>query len=365
MSFSKKNLIQLLEVAVKHNASDIHLRTDESPVLRIQGEMVPVQSRTINLEDMSEVVKIIQELDDCPTRIQHHLVENEIDGGFSIENLIRTRYNIFRYNGRIGIIMRLVKMSIPSLDELHFSKTFKEISNQRRGLVLVTGATGSGKSTTLAAMINYINATRKCHIITIEDPIEYLHSQNISRVTQREVGRDTNSYTDALKAALRQDPDVILVGEMRDPETISIALKAAETGHLVLSTVHTTNALSTIGRIISMFPSTEQKDVRKRLAVNLYATISQRMLKKADSKGIVIAQEIMLTDPGIKECIRGDEPLERIMKIIKGGIDGAKNGSHTFDQHITKLFKDGVITKETALEATSSQSDFIQQLLVE
>lgn len=359
MAFSKQNLISLIQVAVQHKASDIHIRTNEVPCLRIKGELIPIQSKPLSSEDTLEVAKIILNKKDIAEKMSQI---KEVDGGFAIPSLCRVRYNLFKYDRKIGMILRIINETIPSIKELGLKSVISNICNAKRGLVLVTGPTGSGKSTTLAAMIDRINEQKSSHIITIEDPIEYLHPQRKSRVTQREIGRDTESFTSGLRAALRQDPDIILIGEMRDVETIQIALKAAETGHLVLSTVHTTNALATIGRIISMFPPQEQEDVRKRLAINLYATISQRMLKRADGKGVVIAQEIMVSNPGIKECISGEEPLERMLEVIKENNGPGGNGSISFDQHIMELFNDKLISKETALTAVSSQSDFITQL---
>lgn len=359
MAFSKQNLISLVKVAVDHQASDIHLRTDEKPCLRIRGELVPIQTKEFTPEDMGEIAKMVLQKKELIDKLPSL---KEFDGGFAIKGLCRIRYNFLRYDGKIGIIMRIVNAVIPSTKQLGLPSVINKIASQKRGLILVTGPTGSGKSTTLAAMIDHINETKSTHIITVEDPVEYLHPQKKSRLTQREVGKDTEDFNTALRGALRQDPDVILIGEMRDPETVQIALKAAETGHTVFSTVHTTNALATIGRIISMFPPEEQKDVRKRLSVNLYSTISQRMLKRADGKGIVIAQEIMITTPGVKECIEGDEPLERIIDIIEEGHGPGGNGSQSFDQHIMHLFENRIIDKETALGAVSSQSDFIQKL---
>lgn len=362
MAFSIKNLTSLAQVAVQNRASDIHLRTDEAPCLRINGEMIPVQTKSFSFEDMVDIANILLGED----RLAGKLDEiNEMDGGFAIEGLCRIRYNLFRYNQKLGIILRIVNTQIPTIESLGLSKALKKIAGQRRGLILLTGATGSGKSTTLAAMIDEINEHRACHIVTIEDPIEYLHTQKKARISQREVGKDTDNFTTALRSALRQDPDVILIGEMRDPETISTALKAAETGHVVFSTIHTTNAVTSIGRIISMFPPEEQEDVRKRLSENIYATISQRMLKKKAEKGVVIAQEIMVTSPGIKECILGEEPLARITTVIEDGKGPGGNGSQSFDQHIMELYQSGQISKETALSAVSSESDFIQQLTVE
>lgn len=346
MGFSKQNLISLIKVGVQHNASDIHIRTDERPCLRIRGELVPVETKEFKAEDVIEISKIILQRKSLTDRISSL---KEYDGGLSIPGLCRIRYNFFRYDKKIGIVMRIVNSDIPSLKDLGLPKVLAKISDQKRGLVLVTGPTGSGKSTTLAAMIDHINENRNCHIVTVEDPVEYLHPQKRSRLSQREVGKDTDDFNTALRGALRQDPDVILIGEMRDPETVQIALKAAETGHIVFSTVHTTNAITTIGRIISMFPPEEQRDVRKRLSVNLYSTISQRMLKKADNSGV-------------KECIEGEEPLERIIEIIEEGNGPGGNGSQSFDQHIMALYENRIIDKKTALGAVTSQSDFLQKL---
>jgi twitching motility protein PilT len=362
VAFSEKNLVSLVKVAVQHNASDIHIRTGESPCLRIRGDMIPVQTKNFSFEDVEDIAKILI----GSTRSNFNISEiNELDGAYAVEDLCRLRFNFFRYNQNIGIILRIINTKIPSISDLGLVPIVKDIANQRRGLILLTGATGSGKSTTLAAMINQINEQRNCHIITIEDPIEYLHTQKKARITQREVGSDTENFSGALRAALRQDPDVILIGEMRDPETISIALKAAETGHVVFSTIHTTNAVASIGRIIAMYPPEEQEDVRKRLAENLYATISQRMLKTAKDRQVVIAQEVMITSPGIKECILGEEPLSRITAIIEENKGDGGNGSQSFDQHIFELYNQGRISKEVALEAVSSQSDFIQKLTVD
>lgn len=359
MPFSSENLISLIKLAFQHNASDIHIRTNEPPALRIRGELIPVESKPFQQEDVMDITQMIVRRKEDRERINEY---NEYDGGFGVSGLCRIRYNFFKYHQKPGIILRLVKENVPSLEQLGLPKVLKHIASQRRGLVLVTGPTGSGKSTTLASMIRFMNEKYNYHIVTIEDPIEYIHKSIKSRVSQREVGRDTDSFTTGLRSALRQDPDVMLIGEMRDPETVQTALKAAETGHLVLSTMHTTNALATIGRIISLFPESERPEVKKRLSVNLYATIGQRMLKKKDSNGIVIAQEIMLTSPGIKECILGSEPLERISKIMQEGHKAGGNESQTFDQHIMDLYEAGDITKETALEAVTSQANFLQKI---
>ena len=362
MPFTKTNLINLVQLAVQHSASDIHIRSGEVPCLRIRGDLVPVQTNPLSADDMKEVSKIILHKKELVEKIS---TLTEYDGGFAIPGLCRIRFNFFRFNRKIGLILRIVKETIPTLDSLGLPKVLKHIAQQQRGLVLVTGATGSGKSTTLAGMIDYINTNRACHIITVEDPVEYLHPQKTARISQREIGKDTKDFASALRGALRQDPDVILIGEMRDVETVQIALKAAETGHIVFSTVHTTDAVTSIGRLISMFPPEEQIEVRKRLAENLYATISQRMLKNSDSTGVVIAQEIMVTSPGIKECIKGEESISRIPQIIREGRGKGGNGSQSFDQNIMELYEKGTITKETALGAVSSQSDFMQSLIVD
>ena len=362
MAFTLKNLTSLLTVAVQNRASDIHIRSNEQPCLRIRGDLVPIQTKAFSLDDIVDIVKIFS----TPELDYSEMIKQkaEIDGSFSVEGLCRLRFNIFKYFGQLGIVIRIVNTRIPSVADLDIAKVIPQIALQKRGLILVTGATGSGKSTTLAAMINHINENRSTHIITIEDPIEYLHTQKKSRISQREVGKDTPDFTSGLRSALRQDPDIILIGEMRDLATVDIALKAAETGHAVFSTLHTTNAIATIGRIISLYPPHEQPEIRKRLAEALYAVIGQRMLPGKNGK-IVVAQEILITTPGVKECIAGKDDISRINTILSGGVSKSNNGSQTFDQHIMSLFQKGIIDKETALEASSSQSDFIQKLTIE
>lgn len=362
MAFSKKNLESLIQVSIKNGASDVHMRSNEAPSLRIKGNLVPVQTKDFTFSDILDVFKILSKEDKSLEEI--NLIDEQ-DGAYEIEGLCRLRYNFFKYNSKAGIVLRIINTEIPSIADLNLPDTINQICKQQRGLVLLTGATGSGKSTSLAAMINQINATRATHIITIEDPIEYLHKQKKSRISQREIGIDTKDFTSGLRSALRQDPDIILIGEMRDPETVSIALKAAETGHLVLSTVHTTDAVNTIGRIMSLFQPEEQDYVRKRLSESLYATVSQRMIKSNAKSGVSVAQEIMITSPGIKECILGDEPLSRIKSIIQQGKGKGGNGSQSFDQHILSMYEKNVISKEAALEAVSSQSDFLQNLLTD
>lgn len=361
MAFTLKNLSSLVSVAINHKASDIHIRTNETPCLRISGELVPVQTKVFNADDLNDIAKILTS--ENPSEIIASAKE-EIDGAFTILDLCRIRYNIFSYFGQLGIVLRIINTHVPKLAELDMPKVLGKIALQKRGLVLVTGATGAGKSTTLAAMIDHINDNKSSHIITIEDPIEYMYVQKKSRISQREIGRDTDDFSSGLRAALRQDPDVISIGEMRDQLTVNTALKAAETGHVVFSTLHTTNTVTTIGRLISMYPAHEQPEVRKRLAENLHAIIGQRMLTGKNGR-IVIAQEIMVMSPGIRDCIIGKDDLNRIPSIISQGLGKSTNGGQTFDQHIMYLYQKGFIDKEVALEAVSSQSDFIQKLIVE
>lgn len=361
MSFTLKNLSSLLSVAIQHKASDIHIRYDEVPCLRIRGDLVPIQTKTFTENDVIDIIKILTENENVNFDING---VSELDGAYQVPELCRVRYNIFKYFNHFGIVIRVINTQVPTLSQLDMPNIIEKIALQKRGLILVTGPTGSGKSTTLSAMINHINENRGSHIISIEDPIEYLHTQKKSRISQREVGKDTESFQTGLRSALRQDPDVISIGEMRDPETAETAIKATETGHVVFSTLHTTNTLTTIGRIISMFPPHEQIEARKRLAENLYAIIGQRMIPGKNGR-TVIAQEIMVMSPGIKDCILGKDDMSRIPLIISQGLGKSNNGGQTFDQHIMYLYQKGIISKEIAMESVSSQSDFIQKLIVE
>lgn len=357
MAISKDIFINLVKMAANSNVSDIHLRTDEKPCFRLRGDLVPVKMEPLTDADL----KLI-----CSIMIKDQGVIKDIgnvkehDGSFTVPGVCRIRYNLMRYQSKIGLILRLISDKIPSTEDLKLPKVINKISEANAGLVLVTGATGSGKSSTLAAMINYINKTSAVHILTLEDPVEYVHQPIKARITQREIGSDTSDFNSALRSALRQDPDVILIGEMRDAETISIAMKAAETGHLVFGTVHTTDALSTIGRLIAMFPPEEQAVVRTRIADNLYATVSQRLVKSIDGKGRVAAQEIMINNPGIRESILDPGKTREIYTFIAKGKK--TSGAQTFDQHLTDLFKQGLISKEEAKSNASNPDDFERNL---
>ncbi len=356
MAFNKKNLEELTKVALKNGASDIHIRELEKPCFRINGALTPIKTQDFAHEDLLSLCSILAAEDD-QNRNLDDLTER--DGSYEIPNLCRLRYNILKFNGKLAIVLRIISQDIPDIDKLKLPDCLKNIAVNPRGLILVTGATGSGKSSTLAAMMNHINHTKRVHIVTIEDPIEYLHPQMKARITQREIGTDTEGFTSAFRSALRQDPDVISIGEMRDADTASIALKAAETGHAILSTVHTTDAISTIGRLISMFPPEEQDNARKRLADNLYAIVSQRLLRTADGKGRCAALEIMINSPGVKECILGKEPLQTIYTYIEKGTD--ETGSRSFEQHIAQLLEEGTISEETAAQAASN-SDLLKKM---
>src|SRR5665647_933395 len=326
MALTKEAFVNLIKSASNSGVSDIHLRTDEKPCFRMRGDLVQVKLDPITNEDLKLVCSLMIKDLDVLKRLD---TIKEHDGSFSVPKICRVRYNLMRYQGKLGLILRLISDKIPTTEELKLPKVVNKIAEANAGLVLVTGATGSGKSSTLAAMINWINKTSAVHILTLEDPVEYVHSPIKARITQREIGQDTSDFNSALRSALRQDPDIILIGEMRDAETISIALKAAETGHLVFGTVHTTDALSTIGRLISMFPPEEQNVVRTRIADNLHATISQRLLKTIDGKGRIAAQEIMINNPGIRESILDPQKTKEIYMYIEKGKN--TSGAQSFD----------------------------------
>jgi twitching motility protein PilT len=358
MAFTKEAFLNLVKSASNSGVSDIHLRTDEKPCFRIRGDLMQVKLDPLTNEDLKLVCSLMIKEPEILKRLDSI---KEHDGSFSIPNLCRVRYNLMRYQGKLGLILRLISDKVPTTEELKLPKVINKIASANSGLVLVTGATGSGKSSTLAAMINYINKTSAVHILTLEDPVEYVHTPIKSRITQREIGQDTSDFNSALRSALRQDPDIILIGEMRDAETISIALKAAETGHLVFGTIHTTDALSTIGRLIAMFPPEEQNVVRTRIADNLHATISQRLLKTVDGKGRVAAQEIMLNNPGVREALLDPHRIKEIYTYIEKGKNSS--GAQSFDQHITKLFKEGLITMEEAKSNATRPEDFERNLM--
>lgn len=332
-------IIELLETAIKMNASDLHITVGVPPIGRVNGRLEKIGEKILLPDDTLEYVK--EMLD---ARLMNKLLElGEIDFSYSQKGIGRFRANIFRQRGSYGIALRVIPMYIPNIDGMNLPPILKDLSMKRNGLVLVTGPTGSGKSTTLAAMVEHMNRNRSSHIITIEDPIEFLHSHNKSIINQREVGNDSTSFAKALRSALRQDPDVILVGEMRDLDTISTAVTAAETGHLVLSTLHTIGAANTADRIIDVFPSNQQSQIRAQLSGVLQGIISQQIIPKADEKGRVAAFEIMLATPAARNLIR-EGKTHQLQTIIE---TGAKHGMQTMDASLLKLYKSGTITTES------------------
>lgn len=338
------NLQELLTIAVENNASDLHITVGYPPVLRVNGEMqILRQYQSLTPKDNLELV---MQATDGKTFEKLEKV-GELDSSISYQGLGRFRVNIFKQRGTYGMAIRAVGSSIPSIESLKLPEKLKDFAREHRGLVLVTGPTGSGKSTTLAALINLINEERKCHILTLEDPIEYLHKHNKSIVNQREIGHDTESFANALRASLRQDPDVILVGEMRDLETISIAITAAETGHLVLSTLHTVGAAKTIDRIIDVFPPYQQQQVRVQLSSVLKGVISQQLIPTTNQKGRVAALEIMAVNSAIQNLIR-EGKTHQIQTVMQ---TGGKFGMVTMDTYLVDLFKKGIISKESLMES--------------
>ena len=343
----------LLKIAVESGASDLHLKVGTYPMMRVRGTLVPAtEEKRLDHEDMVAIAAAV-----LPTSHRERFKENhEVDLAYSVAGLGRFRCNSFQQRGTIGMIFRVIPMKVATIDELALPKVLKKIAAEERGLVLVTGTTGSGKSTTLAALIDEINTTRTAHVMTIEDPIEYLHRDNRSIVNQREIGVDTNSFTHALRSALRQDPDVILVGEMRDYETIETALLAAETGHLVFSTLHTLDATETINRIIAVFPPHQQKQIRVQLASVLKAVISQRLMPKIDGRGRVPAVEVLISTAFIRDCIMDKEKTHLIHGAIAQGT--SQYGMQTFDQSIFSLYEQGLVSYEEALRWASNVDDF-------
>lgn len=334
---------EILEVAEAYEkkVSDIHFAPGTPCLFRVDGELLRMNDQLLTPEDLEELCKplLTKELSEILEE------KGEVDFAYSIKGKCRSRVNIFKQRGTLAMAFRLLSYEIPTPEELGLPQALVNLTDKRRGLILVTGVTGSGKSTTLASLIHMITETSSRNVITLEDPIEYLHHHGKSMVTQREVGVDTNSYSNALRAALRQDPDVILVGEMRDLETISIAVTAAETGHLVFSTLHTSNAASTIDRIIDVFPPYQQTQVRVQLASVIECIVSQQLLPKATGRGRVGAFEIMLANPAIRNLIRESKAFQ-IPTIIQ---TSKKLGMQTMDDAIETLFIKGLVTADTAV----------------
>ena len=346
-------LVDLLKLAVERKASDIHLKVGTPPILRIDHKLVPM----MELPRLGQDAVVTMAAGVMNARMREHYKEkNEADLAYGVPGLGRFRVNVFQQRGMVGMVLRLIPLRIQTVAELNLPPVLEKLALEPRGLILVTGTTGSGKSSTLAAMIDHINSNSAGHILTIEDPIEFLHRDKKCLVNQREVGMDTPSFSEALRSALRQDPDVILVGEMRDYETISTALLAAETGHLVMSTLHTLDTTETINRIISVFPPFQQKQVRLQLASVLKGIISQRLIPRADGKGRVPAVEVCVATATVREAIVDSDKTRKLPDTIAAGF--SQYGMQTFDQSLMGLYKRDLITYEEALLWCTNPDDF-------
>ncbi len=344
---------ELLKVAIDRRASDLHLKVGTHPIIRIDGALYPLEE--FSRVTQEEVVALAQSVM-TPAQKERLRVNFEVDLAYSAPGLGRFRSNCFLQRGTIGMVFRVIPTKIPTFAELFLPAVIEKLSLQERGLILVTGTTGSGKSTTLATMVDYINRHRTVNIVTIEDPIEFLHRDRRGIVSQREVGTDTESFALALRSALRQDPDVILVGEMRDFETVSTALLAAETGHLVLSTLHTLDAVESVNRIIAVFPPYQQKQVRIQLAAVLQGIISMRLVPRADGKGRVPAIEALVATETIREAVLDQDKTRKIRDFIAAGR--SQYGMQTFDQSLYDLLERKLITYQEALKWCSNPDDF-------
>jgi twitching motility protein PilT len=349
---NREQLNQLLAVGVKNGASDIHFKVGGPPAYRVDGLLRNLRTDALRPDDTLGICRhLIKD-----EKVRENIDEvSEYDTSYSVPGTARFRVNVYRQRGSLSAILRIIPSEVPTIASLKLPPALSKYAEFERGLILVTGATGSGKTSTLAALIDHINTNRNVHILTIEDPIEFLHKNKAASVSQRELGLDTANFKVALRAALRQDPDVILVGEMRDAQTVDIALKAAETGHIVYSTIHTTDASKSIGRLIAMFPSEEHESARIRLADNLRGTISQRLLPRADGKGRVLAAELMIVTSTVRELIRDPMRTAELKDTLEKGKDAY--GMQSFDQHLIALVRQGAITMDTARAAASSPSD--------
>ncbi|PHS36504.1 MAG: type IV pili twitching motility protein PilT [Alkaliphilus sp.] len=345
-------ILELLQCVVQENASDLHITVGIPPTMRVNGHLIKIGDRLLMPPDTEDLAMQIL------TKEQRMIVDDkgEIDASFSNPGIGRFRINIYKQRGSFSLAIRIVSLIIPTIEELGLPLILKDLSRKKRGLILVTGPTGSGKSTTLASMIDLMNTEEKQHIITLEDPIEYLHKHKMSIINQREVGSDTNNFTNGLRACLRQDPDVILVGEMRDLETISIAITAAETGHLVLSTLHTVGAAKTIDRIIDVFPPHQQQQIKIQLAAVLVGIVSQQLLPRIDEPGRVAAIEIMVATNAISNLVR-EGKTHQIQTAIQTGM---KYGMKTMDNSLLALYREEKISRDSLL-SHSIDLDYVKK----
>jgi twitching motility protein PilT len=344
------DLDQVLAEAVERGASDVHIKVGSPPHIRLDGELVTVSDEPVQAADTERVAFAVMP----KMRAEEFIATNEADFAYGLSGVGRFRVNVFRQRGTVGMVLRHILPGIPPMEELGLPPVCRRLAEEKRGLVLVTGPTGSGKTTTLAAMIDHINETEARHIVTIEDPIEVLHPDKKSIINQREVGSDTTDFLGALKRALRQDPDVILIGEMRDPETVWAALSAAETGHLVFSTLHTMGAGETINRVIDFFPPYQQQQVRMSLAGALKGIVSQRLVQRSDTDGRVPAMEVLVSTGRVFDKIADATQTHELEEII---ADGAYYGMQTFDQSLLHLYADKIVSRRDALSTASNPHD--------
>ncbi len=343
---------EMIQQMLTRNASDLHLRVGLRPTMRVDGKLYSADDQVLMPADIEKILS--QTLTE--TQLQRFHQRREMDLALSISKMGRFRINLYKQRGTIGIALRHVNTTIPSFQELNLPEAIKDIAESRKGLIIVTGTTGSGKSTTLASMIEHINSSRGENILTIEDPIEYIYRDKKSIISQREVGGDTESFASALRHAFRQDPDIILIGEIRDADTMGIALTAADTGHLVLTTLHTMNAIETVSRIISFFPPHQHQQIRLLLAGTLKSIICQRLLPRTDGPGRVPAVEVLINTASVRESITDQMKTANILELIEQGT--VQYGMQSFDQAIMKLFRSGLISYEEALAQSTNPDDF-------
>lgn len=346
------NLKEMLTEMIEKKASDLHLRVGLPPTLRVDGLLQEIDSKALSVDDIEKITDQIL----SQQQKQRFLVRNELDLALSVSGMGRFRVNFYRQRGTVGIAMRSVRLEIPSFEELNLPPVVKSLANNKRGLIILTGTTGSGKSTTLATIIEEINMSRRENILTIEDPIEFMFRNKKSVISQREIGGDTESFVTALRQAFRQDPDVILIGEIRDIETMSIALTAADTGHLVLTTLHTLNAVETISRIISFYPPHQHQQIQMLLAATLKAIVCQRLLPRSDGPGRVPAVEVLVNTASVKEYIMDTLKTPLISELIESGA--IQYGMQSFDQSIMDLYRRGLISYEEAMSQATNPDDF-------
>jgi twitching motility protein PilT len=342
-----------LHYLIEHGGSDLHLKVPSAPVMRIDGAMHPIDGLSALTPEDTE--RAVQEMLHDPEKLKEFADEGEVDFAYSIPGLARFRCNAFRQRGSVSVVVRAIPVSIKTINELSLPPVIRELAEEERGIVLLTGTTGSGKSTTLAAMIDHINSTRRRHIVTVEDPLEFLHEDKKSIINQREVGMDTGSFKRALRRVLRQDPDVILIGEMRDEETVHAALSAAETGHLVFSTVHTVDAAETVNRLIDFFPPHMHNQVRAMIGSTLKGAVSQRLVPTIDGSGRIACCEVLRMTGRVRDMITDPAQTGKLPEVI---AEGSFYGMQTFDQHLFEHLKSGRVEMDTAIQFATSPHDF-------